>query len=417
MSRAVVWIDGRIRVGSVAALCGLLIMFDGYDMAVYGCVAPALPAEPGWAATPGDVGAIGSLNLVAMLVGAISGGLLADRFGRRRILLVAVAWLSAGMLVCSTAPSVALFGTARGLTGLAMGALFPLVTALLREVAADSSVARHATLLSALSLAGVFAGGVLAGLASVPLVGGNGGWRAMFLFGAAASLLLPILARYLPESRAWLRSAGPADGPGGVRVLLGPGFRRTTTAAWALLFCSLLLNFAMLTWLPTTLGRMGLPPFFAQASMAVLNLSAAAGGLVAGLGGDRYGPKTVVAGMFGLGAAALLGLGTAAPGSGWMLALVAVTGIGTLGTQMLATIFVGSVYPTRLRGAGLGWGLGVGRLGAIAAPVIGGALLESVLPPQTLFLVLAAVAALGLLAVLAAPTGVPTAALTGNDRG
>ena len=264
----------------------------------------------------------------------------------------------------------------------------------------------------------MFVGGVVAGLASVPLVDGNGDWRTMFLLGAAALLLGPVLVRYLPESRAWLLAAATAAEPAGVRVLLGPGHLRTTTTAWALPFCSLLLNFAMLTWLPTVLGRMGLPAPFALASLAVLNLSAAAGGIAAGRAGDRYGPKPVVAGLFGLGAVALLGLGTAAPGPGWTAALVAVAGIGTLGTQMLATIFVGSLYPARHRGAGLGWALGVGRLGGIAAPVLGGALLGSAAPAQTLFLVLAAVAAFGLAAALAAPARVPAAAdPTDHDRG
>ena len=409
----------RPTVGTVAALCGLLILFDGYDMAMYGSVTPALLSEPGWALAPWGVGAIGSGNLVGMLVGAIVAGLAADRFGRRRVLLASVAWLSAGMLVCALSPSLGLFATARSLTGLGMGALFPLVTALVREATTGSPSARHSTVLSALSLCGVFVGGVLAGLASLGLVGGPGGWRIMFGLGGAALVLLPVLARYLPESRAWLHAATPDVSPQqaaapeaagrsalsrtGIGVLFCADYRRVTVAAWALLFCSLLLNFGMLTWLPTVLIRSGLPQPFALASLAVVNLAAVIGGLAAGRTGDRYGPKTTVAGLFGLGAASLLGLGTATPDTGWTPVLVAVAGVGTLGTQLLSTIFVGALYPTRYRARGLGWALGVGRLGGIAAPLIGGALLGSALAPQTLFVIFAGVAVLGLTATLAVP--------------
>ena len=127
------------------ALCGLLILFDGYDMAMYGSVGPALLTEPGWALAPWGVGSIGSLNLVGMLLGAVLAGMAADRLGRRRVLLASVAWLSMGMLACALVPSVEGFAAARSLTGIGMGALFPLVTALVREATAGSPSARHST--------------------------------------------------------------------------------------------------------------------------------------------------------------------------------------------------------------------------------------------------------------------------------
>ena len=102
-----------------------MILFDGYDLIVYGAVVPALLRYEPWGLTPTDAGLIGSYALIGMLVGALVAGAVTDLVGRRKVLLISVSWFSLTMAACALAPSAELFGLFRLLGGLGLGGVFP----------------------------------------------------------------------------------------------------------------------------------------------------------------------------------------------------------------------------------------------------------------------------------------------------
>lgn len=401
----------------VAVLCGALILFDGYDLIVYGNVVPALLQETGWGLTPERAGRIASLTLVGMAVGALLAGTIADRIGRRRMIFASLGWFSLSMIACALAPSLAAFEIARVLGGLGLGAMFPLATALIVEFAPPGRRA----LVYAFSFFGYLIGGVLAAALGLVLIEAVG-WRVMFWIGGTPLLMLPLLVRVLPESVTWLAARGrheearataarhgldlPVHSEGGAqeeRGALALLFARESAVAtvllWAVQFCSLLLVFGMVTWLPTIMTQLDYSLGFALAFVLVLNLGAAIGAYLAARVADRIGPKPMVVTLFLLGAAAVALLASR-PATGLVFVLIAVAGAGTLGTQILVNVFAASLYPAAARATGLGWALGVGRIGGIAGPSIAGAILASTLGAEWNFYLFAIVGAAG--AVLAA---------------
>ena len=414
----------RERRGSGAALvpvlCGALILFDGYDLIVYGNVVPALLQEPGWGLTRPRAGQIASLTLVGMAVGALLAGTIADRIGRRRMVFASLTWFSLSMVVCALAPDLTVFEVARVLGGVGLGAMFPLATALIVEYAPPGKRA----LVYAFSFFGYLIGGVLAaalGLALIEPVG----WRVMFWIGAVPLLILPVLVKVLPESVAWLTARGrhdearataqrhgleapvtagdvPDEKRSALSLLFSRDYAVSTVLLWAAQFCSLLLVFGMVTWLPTIMTTLDYSLGFALAFVLVLNIGAAIGAYLAARAADRIGPKPMVVSLFVVGAVAVALLASRPP-TGLVFVLIAFAGAGTLGTQILVNVFAASLYPAAGRATGLGWALGVGRIGGIVGPTIGGAILASSLGAEWNFYMFAIVGAAGALVAALLP--------------
>lgn len=408
--------ENKRRTGPVIALCAMLVLFDGYDLILYGNVVPSLLAEPGWNLKPQDAGRIGSAVLVGMLVGALLAGTLADRLGRRVVIVTAMIWFSLSMLVCAIAPNPAAFELSRALGGIGLGALLPTVMAYVIEFAAP----KRRSMAVSLAASGYLAGGILAGVLGLILIQSHG-WRSMFWIGAIPVLLTPLVIKWLPESPDWLKLRGRTEEAGRIAHRYGINLDQTTAGAvsmnslqtlfsreylsrtlslWGIAFCSLLLSYGMVAWLPSIMTQLGYSLQSALLFSVVLNLGAAAGGFMASWFADRgSGPKYVVMVLFILGGAAIFALGLAL-GQLAMYLLVLVAGAGTLGAQMLVNSLIGSTYPTSARATGTGWALGIGRIGGILGPILGGFLLGSGLPPETSFYAFAVVAALGALLVL-----------------
>ncbi|RNL87548.1 MFS transporter [Halostreptopolyspora alba] len=402
----------------VLVLCGVLILFDGYDLVVYGNVVPALLAEPGWGLTEVDAGRIASLTLVGMSVGALLAGLLADRFGRRRVIMMSVLVFSTSMAACALATLPLLFEVARALGGVGLGAMFPSATALIMEFARPGRQAMSYSL----AFFGYLIGGIAAAGLGMLLIE-QFGWRTMFWIGAVPLLLFPVLLRHLPESPAWLVSRGrreeahriaersgldtaplvprPAGGSTWSAVF-APGYRTATVTLWLIQFCSLLLVTGMVTWLPSMMHQIGYSLGFALGFVLILNCGAAIGAVVAARSADRIGAKKPVVALFVLGGAGLFILALQ-PQPLIAFALIAVAGAGTLGAQILVNAFGASLYPDAVRGSGLGWALAVGRTGAIAGPVVFGAVMATDSGAITNFYVLAGIGVLGALLAACLP--------------
>ncbi|UWM78140.1 aromatic acid/H+ symport family MFS transporter (plasmid) [Rhizobium sp. WSM4643] len=404
-------INERVRSPNIIiALCGLLILFDGYDLIVYGAVAPALLGKASWGLTPGMVGRAASITLFGMLLGALVAGTLADRIGRRKVIIGSLLSFSVMMIGSGLAPNFLVFEGTRFLAGLGLGALFPTVTALIIEF----SPPKRKAMAYSIALLGYLAGGIISGMLGMLLIQ-EYGWRPLMIIGGAPILLLSFFIRLIPESPEWLATknrqteanqianqyglpnavARPAAlRQVGIRSLFSEGRLLPTLNAWSIHFCSLLLTFGMVNWLPTIMNKMGYDLGSALLFSVTLNLGAAVGLLIGARIADRGNVKIVVAGMFLLGACSIWLLTQMDQGL-QVYGLVALAGTGTIGTQILANILVGNLYPVEIRGTGLGFSLGIGRIGGMIGPAIGGAVLGAGLAPQWNFYIFASVGALG----------------------
>lgn len=405
----------------VVAIAAIALVFDGYDLVVYGTIVSGLLADPTQLGRldPAQAGALGSYALMGVMVGALTTGAIGDHVGRRRVMITGIVWFSLGMAATAMAPNIPAFGVLRFLTGIGVGALVATAGA----VVAEFAPAGKRNFYNAIVYSGVPAGGVLASLVAIAL-SESIGWRGLFWIGALPILfLLPMALLKLPESPQWLASRGrldealavsrltgvplavPAAAVEGTTTMAGAervGFAALATRRHALptlllgfmSFSGLLLTYGLNTWLPQIMGLYGYGKNYSLTFLLVLNAGAIIGGVLASVPADRFGPKKIVSATFLLAALAMVLLTMQLP-LGILLALMAVAGVGTIGTQVLIYGFVSNYYQSHARGAGVAWCAGFGRLGGIFGPLVGGFLLAAGVQNQVAFLVFAGVAAAG----------------------
>lgn len=421
--RTLVWIISLATVG---------LIFDGYDLVVYGTVVSTFLRDPSHigAVDPALAGALGSYALLGVLVGALVAGSIGDFLGRRKMMLGAYAWFSVGMAITAFTHTATTFGIFRFVTGLGVGVLLATTAALVSEFAPKGKK----NLCNAITYSGVPLGSLAAAALAILLLE-HIGWRGMFLIGALPFVtLLPLAIWKMPESVAWLVSRGRIDearavaertgvempavavtaqvvedsGRAGYRGLFGD-FLVPAVLIGLMSATGLLLVYSLNTWLPELMLRAGFNAKGSLSFLLVLNGAAAIGPIIVARFADRFGAKPIVAASFLLGAAAIMALTLKLPLAA-LLAIVALVGVGTSGTQTLIYGFVANYFPTRVRGAGVAWCAGFGRLGGVGGPLIGGLLIAAGLSIDTIFFVLAGLALVGVALSLLVPS--PRAAET-----
>ncbi|GGC96224.1 gentisate transporter [Tersicoccus solisilvae] len=358
-------------------ICWLLVVFDGYDLIVYGTVQNELIARTGWGLNAASAGTIGSLAFVGMMIGAVFAGRMSDTWGRKRTILGCAIVFSLFTVLCAFAPNAPVFGALRLLAGIGLGGLVPTANAL----AAELIPARWRSMMATLMMSGVPIGGsiaALSGLALIPTLG----WPSMFLVAVLALVVLvPVGFAVLPETLA-STGRGAADGaaeiekPGFGHLLRPPYLGMSVLFAIATLF-TLFAWYGLGTQLPKIMASTGFDLGPALTFTLALNLGAVAGSLLTAWAGDRFGavPTGIVAAV--LAGVSLVLLITHPSATGVVYLLLVLAGVGTHGTQCLIIAAIASRYPDRLRGTALGWALGVGRIGAVLAPQISGLLLAT----------------------------------------
>lgn len=389
-------------------VCWLLVVFDGYDLIVYGTVQSSLLAEPGWGLNAASLGTVGSMAFIGMMIGALLAGRISDALGRRKTILACAISFSILTIACAFAPNAWVFGALRLLAGIGLGGLVPSANAMVAELVDPKWRSSIATLM----MSGVPIGGSLAALLGIPLIPAFG-WPAMFLVAALALfIVVPLGFKYLPET---LPSSEPEPEPqtttdqsvparknvGFASLLRAPYLSMSILFALITLF-TLFAWYGLGTWLPNLMERAGYDLGSALTFALSLNLGAVLGSVVTAWAGDRFGPVKAGAVAASLAGVALLVLVSSPPV--WVVYIVLVlAGVGTHGTQCLVIAAVANHYPDHLRGTALGWALGVGRLGAVAAPQIGGLLLAMGYGTNSNFIVFAlgSLLAGGLLLVIA----------------
>jgi MFS transporter, AAHS family, 4-hydroxybenzoate transporter len=394
--------NARIRPFHVEifAICLACLMLDGFDVQALGYVAPALVGE--WKIAPASLGTVFGAGNFGVLIGSLSLTMLADKVGRRPVLLWGTALFSSLTLLTTTVDTVNGLLVMRFLAGLGLGSIIPNATALIGEY---SPLRLRITLMGLVSI-GFTAGAALGGFLAAWLVPAYG-WRAVFYVGGSAPLVLLVVMFFrLPESIPFLAlrrrdghevaiarllkrisplsgtSAMPAAAKERAREglplsrLFSEGRGRGTICLWIVNFMNLLNAYLLSSWLTTMVREAGLPTSTAVLVGTTLQVGGIAGTLVLMWFIARHGFAAVLTASFALGSLSIAAIGQHGM-SLWVLYLVVFTaGACTVGGQPALNALAGSYYSTYLRSTGIGWALGIGRVGAIVGPVLAGDLIR-----------------------------------------
>ena len=404
----------------VMCLCALLLIFDGYDLFIYGVVLPVIMQE--WGLTPLQAGALGSYALFGMMFGALLFGSLADKIGRKKGIAICFALFSVATIVNGFASNPTEFGICRFIAGLGCGGLMPNAVALMNEYAPKKMRSTLvAVMFSGYSLGGMLSAGV--GIFMLPRFG----WESMFFAAALPLLLLPVILCYLPESIGFLVRRGEHDKARALLNRLDPGqalgadvqltinerkgagvsvlelFRNglavRTLSIWVAFFCCLLMVYALSSWLPKLMANAGYSLGSSLSFLLALNFGGMAGAILGGWLGDRFNLTKVKVGFFIAAAVSISLLGFKSP-TLMLYLLIFIAGATTIGTQILLYAGTAQLYGLSIRSTGLGWASGIGRNGAIVGPLLGGALMGIELPLQLNFMAFAIPGAIAALAML-----------------
>jgi AAHS family 4-hydroxybenzoate transporter-like MFS transporter len=378
-------------------ICAAVLFLDGFDTQAIGYVAPALARQ--WGLTKGALGPVFSAGLFGLMIGALVFGPLADRIGRKKIIVFSTLAFGIGTLVTSLVQDVNTLLAIRFLTGLGLGGAMPNAVAMTSEF---NPRRRRATMVM-IMFCGFSVGAALGGLLAAALIP-QFGWRSVFVVGGAAPLLLvPILALRLSESVRFLALTGRANAR--VAQLLGlinpkavfapatqfvvhepeltglpvlhlfkDGRTLVTLLLWVVFFMSLLDLYFLSNWLPTVLNDLGASVSGAAAIGSMLQVGGVVGTFALGSIIDRFSFRALALvyfiAVFAVGAIGQLGHSVV------LVALaIFAAGFCIVGGQIAANALAAAFYPTSVRATGIGWALGIGRVGSIVGPLVGGALL------------------------------------------
>ncbi|WP_028227415.1 MFS transporter [Paraburkholderia ferrariae] len=420
------FIDARRMSGYqwlVLVLCFLIVALDGLDTAVMGFVAPVVMHE--WSIARAAFGPVMSAAMVGLAIGALVAGPVADRVGRKQVLLASVFSFGAFSLLCAFAASPGQLVALRLLTGLGLGAAMPNSTTLLSEYVPS----RSRSLLLTIMFTGFNFGSGMGGFVAAALMP-HFGWRGVFVFGGVLPIVfVPVLLGLLPESARFLlvrraaveriaatlgrvsghrfdaatRFTAPepavaAKAP--VRMLFADGYAMSTLMLWVTYFMGLLIIYLLTGWLPTLIKDAGLPVERAAAITGMFQLGGTVGAIVVGFAMDRMDRNAVIGLAYLLGGVFIFALGMGTLKSGLLTVLVACAGFFMSGAQTGLNALAPSCYPTRARATGVSWMLGFGRLGGILGSFIGGVLLSLGFTFSTVFSVLAVPALIAAAAIV-----------------
>jgi MFS transporter, AAHS family, 4-hydroxybenzoate transporter len=378
--------------------CAAVLFLDGFDTQAIGYVAPALAKDLGLGR--GMLGPVFSAGLFGLMIGALLFGPLADRVGRKKIIIFSTLAFGLGALATAFVRDVNTLLAIRFLTGLGLGGAMPNAIAMTSEF---NPRRRRATMVMVMFV-GFSIGAALGGLLAAALIP-QFGWRSVFVVGGVAPLLLtPILAMRLPESVRFLALTGRADQlvaqllalvdpkavftPGTRFVVNEPAlaglpvthlFQGGRTAAtlllWVVFFMSLLDLYLLSNWLPTVLNDLGASVSTAVVAGSMLQVGGVVGTLALGSIIDRFSFRALALVYF-IAVFAVAAIGQLGHSIVFVTVAIFVAGFCIVGGQIAANALAAGFYPTSIRATGVGWALGVGRVGSIVGPLVAGATLE-----------------------------------------
>ncbi|CAG2145008.1 MFS transporter [Cupriavidus numazuensis] len=400
--------------------CAFVTIVDGYDLALTGVALPSIMKDMG--VSPTSAGFMVSSAFFGMMFGAISLGTLADRIGRRKAFALCILLFSGFTAAAGLASDPLTFSAMRFLAGVGIGGVTPVVAAHVTEF----SPRRLRTTLVTLMFTGFSIGGMVAALTGKGLLERHG-WQSVYFAACLPLLSIPFILRWLPESMPFLLRrgdtgairdmvmriqpgldlrpddkfvVGTAETGSGAHLskLFSEGRSYSTLMFWVSSFMCLFMVYGLSSWLTKLMASAGHSLGSALTFVLVLNLGALIGAILGGWLADRWHIKHVLMGMYLVAGASIVLLGYL-PSSALAYVLVAIAGGSTIGTQIVGYAYAGQFYPMSVRSTGIGWASGVGRGGAILAPIVIGTLVSMALPLEHNFIAMAIPAVIATIAV------------------
>ncbi len=409
-------IDRQILTGRNFFVLGLLLvalLCDGFDLQLLAFAAPRLAKE--WGIEPKALGLVSSANLLGMMFGAMFLGNLGDRFGRKRVIVYGTILYACMSLLCLLATNPLQLGILRFLTGLGLGGVLPNVIALTAEISPSSKRAK----LTAIPIIGMSLGSGLPSVVAawlVPIFG----WKALFVVGGIVPIIVALViawklpesilfltyrgkrraeiearARELdpslkitPETQFMLRSQVAGESQrGSVSDLFRGSLRFTTPLLWVMFACTLLSMHFINSWISVMLSDAGLSEQQTAFTNGVLHWGGTIAAILTVFMLGRLGLYWALT-LLLLGLAGCFTIATNGFSSAVLLtAAVTMAGFGIIGCQGVLNASAGLIYPVSCRPTGVGAALGVGRIGSLSGPIVGGYFMAQQLPIQQMFYV------------------------------
>ncbi len=382
----------------LVAMCFMVVVADGMDVAVMGFVTPSILME--WDISRPAFGLVLSAAPFGLVLGALVAGPSSDRFGRKPVLIASIVIFGALTLLAAYASTPVEMALLRLAAGMGLGAAMPNATTLLSEYAPQ----RRRSLMITVMFTGFNLGSAAIGFAAAGLIPAYG-WRSVMVLGGAAPLaLVPLLLVFLPESARLLALRGAASARIGtvlgrvtahrfagnetfvtaepalptrkpIGIIFARGYRAVTVSLWVTYFMGLLVIYLLTGWLPTIMKDAGLSISTAANVTAMFQIGGTLGAIAVGWTMDRARPALVIGAAYlagGLCVLCLSQMGVLSPG---LAVLVFAAGFCMSGAQTGLNAYAPGCYPTMARATGVSWMLGIGRFGSILGSAVGGALL------------------------------------------
>jgi benzoate transport len=409
---------------SAIAICIALVMLDGFDVLVMAFTASSVSAE--WKLTGAQLGMLFSAGLFGMAAGSLFLAPLADRFGRQPIILLCLAVIALGMGFSAFTHSGVEMAAARAFTGLGIGGMLASVGVITAEYASN----KWRSTAVALQATGYPIGATIGGSIAAVLLEVHG-WRSVFVFGAiVTAAMIPLVLWRLPESVDFLvssrpvgalqrinalmrrmqrpelselpsRSVGARRASNSIAGLFAGGLGRSTLLLWAAFFLLMFSFYFALSWTPKLLVSAGLSAQQGITGGVLLNIGGIIGGSVFGLLASRFNLGRLTAACLAITAIALVAFGLATGNLGASFAVAFLIGAFIFGSMAGLYAFAPAIYAPAVRTTGMGWAIGVGRIGAIVAPLTAGVLLDGGWQPPQLYFAYAVPLIAAMVSVLA----------------
>ena len=361
----------------IVGLCFAINMVDGMDVVIMSYIAPALAAD--WGVAPDALGIVFSAGLLGMAIGGLFIAPLADRFGRKRLILAALTLMSVGMIISGFVANLPLLIGARIVVGAGIGTVLATMAALASEAApAGKQNFAVGVVQAGYPLAAVFTGLIAA--RAIPVWG----WQPLLLSaGLGTVLMLPLAWAVLPAMRG---AVGPAPPPA-LRTLFSEELWFRTLWLWIAIFTGLMVLYFIVSWIPKLSIDAGLSETNGIYAGALYNLGAFVGTMVMSYLSVRVHLARLIATLLVLAGVAMLVFGSVRMSVPMTLTVAFLIGVTLQGGYNGIWPLAASVYPVERRATGIGWAIGIGRSGAVIGPLVGGYLMAANTPLPMLFAV------------------------------
>ncbi|PAT38172.1 MFS transporter [Vandammella animalimorsus] len=399
----------------IVALCCAIMMVEGFDLLIYSNAIPALLADAAMGMDKALAGQVGSMVFVGMLLGGVCAGRLNQALGQRRVIALGFIGFTLTTALAAWAGNAWQLGALRLLAGLGLGVVLPAALALARA----HSLPQHSALTISIVMSGIALGGMAASLAAMPIVA-HWGWRPLFLAGGALGLLVllalvPLLARAerlqpTPQAGAAPQSAQQPAQPSAPqpaqaqaqswRRILGGASLAVLALGTLATLADLLTWYGITVWLTQLMREFDMPFNGALQMMFTLNIGAILGSLGTASLAMRLGTRPVAMAAGALAALCLLAIASRQFSGQALLIIVALLGMSAISAQNLVNALVSDAFPVAYRAAAIGMTLGLGRLGAVIAPSLGGHILAAGHGPERVLQAFALAAGLGVLVLV-----------------